>query len=258
MANRSTAGGWTAAATAVATAGLASGLAGLGLLSLLHRDFTLQWEPVPAGWPHRPLLAVASGLILLAAGVMIALPRSRAWGGALAFGFIGLWAVGLQAPRALAAPTDVSGWLSVAECAAMALGGLMLWSEQAGGRRAGLAANVAVRLFGLAAIVFGASHFAYARFTAGMVPAWLPDRLALAYATGAVHALTGLGLALRRWVRPAAALEAAMMTSFVLLVHVPRVAAAPASRAEQTLLLVALTLASSAWLIAGGRRTATA
>lgn len=254
MAKRRTQDGWTAPVRTVAPMGVAAGLVGLGLLSLLHRDFTLQWEPVPAGWPHRPLLAVTSGLVLLAAGVMTAVPRARAWGGMLAFAFIGLWAVGLQGPRALAAPSDVSRWLSVAECAAMALGGLMLWSETGGGQASATATGVGVRMFGLAAIVFGASHFVYARFTAGMVPAWLPARLPLAYATGAVHAGTGLALLLRRWSRPAAALEAAMMTSFVLLVHVPRVAAAPASRTEQTLLLVALTLASSAWIIAGSRR----
>ncbi|MGA0603098.1 hypothetical protein ACO2Q3_20490 [Caulobacter sp. KR2-114] len=246
--------GWIAPARGAAALGLAAGISGLGLLSLLHHDFTLQWEPVPAGWPHRPLLALASGLMLLAAGAMTALPRTRACGGLLAFGFIGLWALGLQAPRALAAPADVSRWLSVAECAAMAMGGLMLWSETGGGKAVAPAAGLAVRLFGLAAIVFGASHVAYAHFTASMVPDWLPARLALAYATGAVHAATGLALLLRRWVRPAAALEAAMMSSFVLLVHVPRVAAAPSSRTEQTLLLVALTLAASAWIVASARR----
>ena len=114
-------------------------------------------------------------------------------------------------------------------------------------------AGIAIRVFGLCCLVFGASHFVYARFTASMVPHWLPMPLALAYATGAVHALTGLALVLRRWVRPAASIEAAMMTSFVLLVHIPRVAAAPTDRTEITLLLVALTMSSAAWIVATAR-----
>jgi len=46
---------------AVAGMGLAVGLIGLGVLSLIYRDFTLQWEPVPAGVHDRLTLALASG-----------------------------------------------------------------------------------------------------------------------------------------------------------------------------------------------------
>lgn len=231
----------------IATFALAAGLAGLGVLSLIWRDFTLQWEPVPAHFPHRGALAIASGLVLLAAGLLIVARRTRPWGAALAAGFIGLWVVALHAPRALAHPADLTIWLAVAECAAMASGAFLLF------RGSGPGAGIAVRLFGLCCLVFGASHFVYAKFTAAMVPHWLPMPLVLAYATGAVHALTGLALVLRRWVRLAATIEAAMMTSFVLLVHFPRVAASPI-RTEITLLLVALTLSSAAWMAATARK----
>jgi uncharacterized membrane protein len=233
-----------------ASVALAIGLIGLGLLSLVYRDFTLQWEPVPARWPDRGLLAVASGLILLGAGLAILVRRTRPWGAIVAAAFIGLWAIALQSPKALAHPTDISVWLAVAECTAMALGAFVLFRDPKPG------VGTATRLFGLCCLVFGASHFVYAKFTAAMVPRFLPMPLVLAYATGAVHALTGLALVLRRWVRPAAAIEAAMMTSFVLLVHAPRVAAAPTSRTEITLLLVALTLTASAWIIATARKAA--
>lgn len=242
------AGKWADRLRPVAVVGLAAGLAALGLLSLIYRDFTLQWEPVPAHWPARHLLAVASGLILLGAGLAILVRRSRPWAAALAAGFIGLWAVVLHGPRALGHPADLTIWLALAECAAMAIGAFVLFRDTRSG------VGIAVRVFGLCCLVFGASHFVYARFTAGMVPRWLPMPLVLAYLTGAIHALTGLALVLRRWVRPAAMIEAAMMTSFVLLVHVPRVAAAPTNRTEMTLLLIALTLSSAAWIIATARK----
>ena len=242
------AGKWAERLRPVAAVGLAAGLAGLGLLSLIYRDFTLQWEPVPAHWPARHLLAVASGLILLGAGLAILVRRGRPWGAALAAAFIGLWAVVLHGPRALAHPADLTIWLALAECAAMAIGAFVLLRDPRSG------VGIAVRVFGLCCLVFGASHLVYARFTAGMVPRWLPMPLVLAYLTGAIHVLTGLALVLRRWVRPAAMIEAAMMTSFVLLVHVPRVAAAPRNRTEMTLLLIALTLSSAAWIIATARK----
>jgi len=104
--------------------------------------------------------------------------------------------------------------------------------------------------FGLSCIVFGTAHFVYADFTAQMVPAWLPARLALAYLTGAIHFGTGVCLVLGTAPVTAAAVEGAMMASFVLLVHVPRVAGAPRDRLELTMLAVALLLTSSAWLVA--------
>ena len=66
---------------------------------------------------------------------------------------------------------------------------------------------------------------------------------------GAAHALaclailTGLQRTLAAW------LEAAMMASFVLLVHVPRVLAHPDVRLEWTMLFVAVTLSASAALV---------
>lgn len=102
-------------------------------------------------------------------------------------------------------------------------------------------------------MVFGAAHFLYAAFTASMIPTWLPMRLELAYLTGAIHAVAGLAILTGRWRRWAAVAEAAMMSSFVLLVHAPRVAAHPTDRLELTMLFVAVTLSSAAWTLAASR-----
>lgn len=237
-----------------AAIGMAAGLCALGALSLMYQDYTLQWEPVPASWPDHAALAALSGLILLGSGVMMAMSRSRALGAGVAGAFIGLWVLGLHLPMLAHAPTDLAVWLVVAECSAMALGGFLLRREQVAGP--GTLTDIEVRLFGLCCVMFGISHFAFAKVTASMVPAWLPQRLALAYLTGAIHA--GVGLALlagvrRRW---AAFAEALMMSVFVLLVHLPRVAAKPGDRTELTMLFVAVTLTSAAWIVASSRTAA--
>jgi uncharacterized membrane protein len=233
---------------------MAAGLCGLGALSLIYQDYALQWEPVPASWPHHAALGAASGLILLASGIMTAVSRTRALGAGIAGAFIGLWVLGLHLPRAFAKPGDLTVWLAVAESSAMALGAFLARREIVAGP--GRVTDLEVRLFGICCLVFGASHFVYAKFTASMIPAWLPMRLELAYVTGAIHALVGLALLAgvqRRW---AAAIEALMMTSFVALVHLPRVAAKPGDRTELTLLFVAVTLSSAAWIVAASRTAA--
>ena len=231
--------------TAVAAMGLAVGLIGLGVLSLIHRDFTLQWEPVPAGVGDRAMLALGSGAILAIAGLLLLIARTRAWGALLAGLFIGFWVLGLHVPRVFAKPSDLTIWLGLAECLAMSTGALLLFRGKGDGF-----GQTCVILFGLACLIFGASHFAYAQFTASMIPTWLPRRLELAYLTGAIHILTGLALLIGRWRRWAAGIEAAMMTSFVFLVHAPRVFAHPTDRTELTLLFVAITLSSAAWSVA--------
>jgi len=103
----------------------------------------------------------------------------------------------------------------------------------------------------LALLPIGLSHFVYVNETAQMVPAWLPARTGLAYLTGAGHAAAGLGLLFSIVPRLAATLEAVMMSSFVLLIHIPAVAHAPTDRLQWTMLSVATALAGSAWTVAG-------
>nr|MEA2798555.1 hypothetical protein [Phenylobacterium sp.] len=234
------------AAAAWPAIGMAVGLGGLGLLSLFHRDFAMVWQPVPKSWPDRPELATASGLILLASGVMLLVRRARPWGAALAAVFIGLWVVVLHLPGALAKPLVLGGWQAVCESLAIAAGAYLASREG----KAGGPERIAVVAMGLCFVVFGLSHFVYATFTTSMVPAWLPARPQLTYLTGAIHLLAGLAVIFgvqRRW---AAIAEALMMSSFVLLVHIPRVFAHPGDRMESTGLFIALTLSSAVWTLA--------
>jgi uncharacterized membrane protein len=110
--------------------------------------------------------------------------------------------------------------------------------------------------FGASCVVFGLAHFAYADFTAGMIPRWLPARLGLAYFTGACHVAAGLGMVSGVFARLAATLEALMLGSFVLLVHIPSIVLAPAPKwapspqSQWAELLLAWVIAASAGMVA--------
>jgi uncharacterized membrane protein len=209
------------------------GLIGLGVLGLWYRDFALQWQPVPAGIPGRSVLACASAAVLLMCGLCLWVPRYSRLAAWAAAAFFASWAVALHGPLVLHDPGRVATWLGFAETLVLATGAMIL-----GGR----GIRVARTLLAIALPIFGLSHFAYAEFTASMIPAWLPQRLALAYVTGAAHTAAGAGMLFGVMPRLAATLEAAMMGVFVALIHVPGILSEPGSRVQWTMLFVAVTL----------------
>jgi uncharacterized membrane protein YphA (DoxX/SURF4 family) len=229
------------------------GAASLGVLGFVVGDFALQWQPAPAGLPAREALAYLSAAILLAAGVAALAPRTSPTG-ALALGVsFGVWVVALHLPNALAnKPNDIGSWNAVAEALALSLGGLAGW----GIVHRPVWAERATRLFGLCAVIFGLAHFGYAKFTAGMVPAWLPEPLFWAYLTGAGHMAGGLALIAGVVPRLAATLLAAMYATFALVLHLPRVIAAPTERIEWTMLFIALSLTGAAWIVRSAAKPA--
>src|SRR6202012_4521095 len=114
-------------------------------------------------------------------------------------------------------PTVWGAWQSVAESTVMALGGVLAYAYAAGideARRSAIA-RIARLGFGHCLLVFGVSHFVYAKFTASMVPAWLPpSQLAWAYATGAAQIAAGLAMLTGIQARLASILLTVMYAAF--------------------------------------------
>ena len=240
----------------------AAGLAGLGVLSLLFADFAMNWQPVPAWVPFRMFLAYVSGTILLVGGIGTLLKRTATWSTLVLAIFVLTWLLFLQVPRVASSPTDAGVWLGFGENALLVGGGWILFASLATqeGRQKlwfmstdGIIRSARI-LYSVALPIIGISHFVYADITASMVPAWLPFHVGFAYLTGAGHIAAGLGLLLGILPRLAAALEAGMISAFVVLLHAPGVAAAPANRLQWTMMLVAAAYAGTAWIVAGSIR----
>jgi len=198
----------------------------LGAVGIWFHDFALQWQPVPEGFPFRVQFASASGVLLIVGGAAI-LTRTVVRVGALMLASAyGLWLLILHGPILMSKPGDIAGPL-----------------------RGKVAHGVCITA-GFAALVFGAAHFKYAEFTALMVPTWLPpNQIFWTYATGVGHLAAGLSLLSGIRAPLGATLLAVMMALFVLMVHVPRVVAAPGEHLEWIMLGVALSLSGSAWAI---------
>lgn len=226
------------------------GAMALGIIGLVFGDFALQWQPVPEDLAGHHALALLSGGVMLALGLGVLWSRTaRPASAALAVVYLG-W-VALHGPETTAAPGSVGSWLGLTETLSLSAGGLALFALSAEpAERANDRLRLAARLvYGLCPLVFGLSHFAYADFTAKMVPGWIPYPLFWAYATGVGHLAAGLAILFGVTPRLAAGLLTAMMASFVVLLHIPRVIAAPGSHLEWTMTAVALSLTGAAWAL---------
>jgi uncharacterized membrane protein YphA (DoxX/SURF4 family) len=219
----------------------------LGAVGIWFGDFAMQWQGVPKWIPAMPF-AYVSGALLVAGGVLILARRERI-GALLLAAFYGLWVIAFHLPPTLMKGIgSIGAWNAPAESAFVTAGGLALFAAHAGAARPTLAI-VARLLAGASALVFGFAHFNYIEFTAGFVPAWIPAKTFWAWATGAGHALTGLALVSGIRARLAAGCEAAMMGSFVVLLHLPRVIAAPDQHAEWIMLAMSSSLTGAALLV---------
>ena len=220
----------------------------LGAAGIWFHDFAMQWQPVPAGFPLRMQFAIVTGLLLILGGGETLSGRWAHGGAALLAGIYALWVLILHVPLIAMKPADLGTWNGVAEIVLMISGAIALYAGVRGMR--GRVANAVCIASGLCALVFGATHFKYVQFTATMVPAWIPpNQIFWAYLTGAGHVVAGLSLLSGFRAHWGATLLAVMMGAFVILVHIPRVYAAPGEQLEWIMLGVALSLAGAAWLI---------
>ena len=221
----------------------------LGAVGICFHDFAMQWQPVPAGIGMRTQLAYLAGALLAIGGALILTPRLERAGALLLTVFIGLWMLALNLPAAIASASHIGSWNSPAEITFMATGALALFASGVSGSSRPLLLQTARVLAGASAIVFGLAHFNYIDFTASMVPGWIPYKTFWAWATGAGHLAAGLALVSGIKARLAAGCEAGMMGSFVVLLHLPRVIAAPDQHVEWIMLGVSTMLTGAALLV---------
>jgi uncharacterized membrane protein YphA (DoxX/SURF4 family) len=231
--------------------------------------FSLAYGNAPAGQsalPWREAWVYGSALVVLAASAGLLFPRT-ALTSALVIGAYQVIRAVIHAQPIFSKPLGVDAWYGFCETLTALVGAWILYAMLRGQSRAPetpVSGERAVRtaqvLFGLCCVFYGWSHFAYADYTASMVPAWLPGRLGLAYFTGLGHIAAGAAIVVGILPRLAATLEALMMSLFGLLVWAPSFFAQPRPQwatppqNQWSELVVTLLLAASAWVVAASLR----
>jgi uncharacterized membrane protein YphA (DoxX/SURF4 family) len=206
----------------------------------------------PAHPPTNAALAFAEAAILILGGVALNLPRVAPIGAALLAAYFAACAVLLAGPAVVAKPLMVGSWENFAEQAALAAGAAVAYALTTGAQsgRSQMIARVGRLVFGLCLLVFGAAHFAYAKYTASLVPAWLPPgQMAWTYITGVAQIAAGLALLSGLRARLAAILLTIMYGLFGLLVHAPLIHSSPSTRFYWDEFFINLALMGVAWLM---------
>lgn len=232
------------------------GLLGLGVLASHYRDFALVWQPVPAWVPAHAALAYASGVLMIALGIGLLIPRARSWSVRILFPYVVLWAC-LKLPEVITAPGTEASWLGLGELTLLLSGAWTLFAslgQVADGSPLGfLAGDRGVRaaryLFAISIIPIGLSHLVYLSVTAGYVPHWLPFRQGWAILTGAGQIASGLGVLFNVLPRIAAYAEAAQIMTYTFLVWGAALLAAH-TRLNVTAFFISWIFGAAAWAVA--------
>jgi uncharacterized membrane protein len=226
---------------------------GLGVWGLIAGDFGAVWAPVAKTWPAREALIYACALVSLGSGLGLLWRRSAAPASAILAGWLLLWILVFKLRFVLATPLSAVVWESASETTVQLAAALTLFA--AAPRRLRVLAGarglrLASALYGLSLIAFGAAHFAYAKLTASLVPAWLPAHMAWVDLTGAAYIAAGLATLLGVLARLAATLSAVQIGLLTLLVWGPAIATRAATHDQWSEAVVSWTLTVSAGVIA--------
>ncbi len=206
---------------------VALALIGFGVENLLFgRYIVARIAPWPPDDQSTQMIVGAAGaLVFLAGGVAMLMGRGVRLAGLASAVFILAYSMILHWPVAFAGPAWSGNWTNVFKAASLAAG--MVAVAAADGRRmsgllatlTGLAPYVLAAFFLLA----GVQHFMFTDFVSTLVPPFIPAPHFWTYFAGVALLAAGLGLCTPRFRLLAAVCSAAMVFSWVFLVHVPLV-----------------------------------
>jgi len=236
----------------------AATLMGIGLWGVLSGRFGAIWEPVPKGAPMREALAYLCAAVSVAAGLGMLWKRTAAPASRLLLAYLIVWFAFSKAGSLRQAPLAAGSWENCAESICVIAAAWVLYAAMADAwdrRLFGFASGetglaIARVLYGLVLIVFGVAHLAYVRYTASLIPAWLPAHVAWVYFTGLAFIAAGLAILTGVWARMAATLSALQMGLFTLLVWGPVLAAGARDAFDLSETLLSWVMTAAGWVVA--------
>lgn len=227
---------------------------GFGSQLLVHGRFLSGLFPAQAWTPPLPPLAYALGASFVVAGLLLFVPRFARCAAIAIAAVLGVCIILMNATQIATVIYHGTARTRVLEPLAIGSAALVLSTALGGNASRNRTIDRAARyIFAFCLIIFGVQHFLYAGGLADLVPAWIPAHLALIYITGTAFIAAGIAIAANVQARLAAELLGLMFLLWALVLHTPRVTAAPASFAELASLFVALAMCGSSWIVASKR-----
>lgn len=241
--------------------GLASAWA--GVLDLVFGEFEPAHQPIQAWGDHIPGIAIIARIaaLWLVLGGVALLIRPAARFGAISLAILYAIFCFFPVPRIITAPhymghqpsIYIGVLLSIGQQAIVFIGAILLcillWAGSTAFPRIGRACRW---LFGLFCIDFGLAHFAFLKFTAAFIPAWIPFHEFWAIFTGIAFVLGGLGIVSGILDVAAARLTALMLFLFSILVLTPHIFATPHDHVAWGGNAYNLTAVAATWILSIG------
>jgi hypothetical protein len=237
-------------------------IAAIGLLTIYYRDVPYFLLPPDHSWLNGHLLSVfLAGVLLLLAGGSIAfgwkvLRVSLLLGTILLLIFCFYFI-----PYELLVATNYrhfGAWENAAKTLALAGGAFVIAARDSTPVKNPLMGAlkklipVGSLCYPLTIISFSIDHFLYAKEAAGYVPSWIPNPVFWLYFTGSALFASGVAIVLKILPRLAAGLLGTMILIWVLILHIPKVVAAPITDwGEQSSAFLALAYCGIAFVISG-------
>jgi uncharacterized membrane protein len=219
----------------------------LGAICLRYADFIMEWTPVPPQLPARAAVAYVHGSVLIVAGLGLFFERTVRLA-ALVLGSVWLLWTLVHVPRVIASwRTGLGGLVE-----AFALtSGLFLLAVVARPTVKRTEVLISRYCYAFCLPMLGVVHFLYPDAVANFIPKWIPAHLFWAYFTGVAFWAAGLAILSGVQARLGSRLLAIMLSSWVLILHIPRVVAAVGDRHEWDTLFLAVAQTGAAWIVTG-------
>lgn len=201
-------------------------LLGFGVENVLFGHYVVaRATPWPADSSIRFLIASVTGAVFLASGAAMLMGRFVHEAGIATAALMLGWMLVLRLPGAIAGPAWSGDWTNVLKAATLASGALGV--AVADGQRIGAALRmlrtIGPYIAGAFFLLCGIQHFMFAGFVQTLVPRFLPGPYFWTYFAGAALIAAGIGFCVPPLRRMTALLAAAMVFSWVFLVHIPLV-----------------------------------
>ena len=219
-------------------------MAGFGIQYLVHALFSAGPGSGPPWTPAHPFWAFSTAIVSIAAAVSIAANIQVRCAAIVLAVTILARALLFYVPKLAANPHDPGPWTSGFELLALCGAALVL----AGAHTSIKLGRV---LFAVSLVVFGVQHFLYAHFIATLVPSWILGHLFWAYFVGIAFVAAAVSIATQIKIDLAATWLGVMFLLWVVVLHLPRAAAALHNGNERTSLFAALAMSRGAFMLAG-------
>jgi len=212
---------------------------GLGLVELFFHKALAQLHP----WGSNSIAIVSGASLTVLALWLLVRPSSRI----AAFALAGHWTLALVFTilAAAKAPPNALNWVPVSQTALFVLASL------ASTNKSGLPLAQMTDLrrpFAVMLVFYGLVHIFQRALIAGLIPSWIAGAAIWPWFTGSVLVAAGIALLAGRAVEVASLAIAAMFASWILVVHLGRIAGDPANSFEWSFALTALALTGVALL----------